>query len=147
VRRRAISRSEAATCTVMSQSCAGSLAFTASNWFCRASGSWGTATPPATATQPFRDPPCWRQLGVLRGALVGGIKRADARCAVGGKEVLLEGGRHDPREDEKLVCEPIRLTEGKAIGSNVVAYSCTVERDGIPDHRSIGCRPRPVSGV
>jgi hypothetical protein len=61
-----------------------------------------------------------------------------SRLASEEKEVLLEGGHHDPREDEKLVCEPIRFTEGSAIGSNVVADSCTVERDGIPDHRSIG---------
>jgi hypothetical protein len=36
-----------------------------------------------------------------------------------------KGGHHYPREDEKLVREPIRFTEGRTIGSNAVAYSFT----------------------
>jgi hypothetical protein len=37
--------------------------------------------------------------------------------------------------------EPIRFNEGGAVGSHVVAYSCAVERDGIPDHRGIAVDP------
>ena len=37
-------------------------------------------------------------------------------------------------------------TKGRAIGSNVVAHSCAVERDRIPDHRGTGGRPPPEAG-
>jgi len=45
------------------------------------------------------------------------------------------------------VREPIRFNEGGAVGSHVVAYSCAVERDGIPDHLGIAVDPVRKRGM
>ncbi len=89
---------------------------------------------------------------VIRMIVLPGVRRSGANAAgLSASGVLPDDrlGRPSSREATttrarmRSSCEPTRFTEGRAIGSNGVADSCTVERDGIPDHRGIDCRPRP----